>query len=190
MPQLPEEGKFKIAAVGPVKTGVGKTSGKPYKVYSLQFDGDQQWYDTFWSDKEDPKVGQELEGKKEYDEKFDSYKFNAKRSGNFAFNPAAAQATVVLGSINLVTSFLSIPEYRKLWEENGKELKATFDKYVDTVKAVNGRVKDMVTSMGSLSAEAKTGEKTSTPPPDGGDPGPQAPPDFSGFPEGDEEVNV
>lgn len=188
MADLPQEGKFKISSVGPIKTGTSKKTGKPYKIYSLQFEGDNTWYDTYWGSEEEPKVGQELDGKKEYDEKFESYKFNMSFGGGTKnWNPAGAQATVVLASIELVNGFLAVPEFRQLWVENKPELKATFDKYVETVKAVTPRVKEMAIGLGAMGAETKTATESSQKPVPNT---PSAPPDFDGFPEGEEPVNV
>lgn len=172
---LIEEGKYKIQSVGPVKSGVAKASGKPWKTYSLQFDGDGTWYDTYWSKDTDPQVGDELEGRKENDDQFGpkfSIKFgNAKQS----WNPAGANATVMTAAVAIVNGFLSLkPEHLKEWESKRKEKQSAIEHYIETVKAIAGQMKTEVVKMGGN--ETQVGEKTSSAPTADGDPGPVAPP--------------
>lgn len=179
MANLPEEGKFTIASIGPMKSGTSK-KGNPWRVFSLQFSGDPTWYDTFWTPKEEPSVGMELEGKKSYDEEFTSYKFDIKRDGGkSSWNPAGANATVMLASVEIVNGFLALPGHYELWDKGDKTLKEKFDKYLATVAAVVPRMKDQTIGMGSLSAEAPGG---TAPAQKSGDPGPAAPPDIATYP--------
>ncbi len=179
MSDLPERGTFKVQTVGPPKTIPNKKDpNKPWKSWSLQFEGDVNWYDTFWLEKDDPVVGQEMAGTKSYDEKWNTYKFELERQGGKAnWNPAGAQATVMLAAVELVNGFLAIPGNYEKWQKDDKELKKEFDKYILTAQVVSGRIKDMVVGMGAMQAEQKTAGKRATPPPrDDGDPGPAAPP--------------
>lgn len=185
----------KIQTVGPEKSIPNKKDpNKPWKSWSLQFENDAQWYDTFWLDAEAPVVGQELTGTKSHDEKW-GYKFERDRAGGKAgWNPAAAQATVMAGAVALTAGFLAIPAHYELWAstdpEAGKKLKPLFDKYIATVEAVSKRLKDSVVGMGSLNPEQKTGDKPAA---NNGDPGPTPPPpgiESWTESEGEEEVTL
>lgn len=191
---LPETGKFKIQTVGPIKTGTSK-KGNAWRAFSLQFEGDSTWYDTFWMPKEDPEVGGELSGTKSYDDQFKSYKFEVDRNGGGKnnWNPAGAQATVMHAAASTVTGFLAIPEHYKLWvsdaPEDAKQLKKLFDKYIATVEAVGKRMKDSVVGMGSMQPQQQAGA-TKTSGTTDGDPGPTPPPEIETWPEGEEEVQI
>lgn len=188
----PEKGTFKIQTIGPKKEGTSK-KGNAYKTYDLQFGGDANWYNTFWTKKEDPENGMELSGTKTYDEKFNSYKFEMEwGGGKNNWNPAAAQATVMSGAVALVAGFLAIPANYDLWTsdkpEDAKKLKLLFDKYVLTIETVSKRLKEAVVSMGSLTPEQKTIEKSASA--NSGDPGPTPPPNVEGWADGEEEINL
>lgn len=193
MADLPETGTFKIQTVGPMKSGTSK-KGNPYKTFDLQLEGDPGWYNTFWTPKEDPQVGMELKGTKSYDEKFNSYKFEIDRAGGKPnWNPAAAQATVVVAASQVVAGFLAVPEHQKLWAstvpEDGEKCKKLFDKYMTTVDVVAKRVREMVVGMPGMAPEQKTAEQP--PRVNDGDPGPEAPPPgVENWTDGEEEVNV
>jgi len=185
--------KVKIQTVGPSKNIPNKKDpNKPWTSWSLQFEGDANWYDTFWLAKELPEVGQELSGEKKYDEKW-GYKFEVERQGGKAnWNPAAAQATVMSAAAAVVSGFLNIPPHYKLWassvEEDAKQLKPLFDKYLITVETVAKRLKESVASMGSINAEEKSATKTSS---GSGDPGPTPPPGAPGkWPPEEEDVDL
>ena len=182
---LPEEGKFTVQSIGPVKNGTSKSTGRPYKIYSLQFQGDPQWYDTFWSRDDEPKDGMELEGTKSYDGKYDSYQFQISRAGGKAnFNPAAAQAAVIGASVAVINGFLAIPKHYELWAANkSEELKPLFEKYMQTIETVSKRMKTMTVGLGSIQGEAQKSETTSAAPANDGDPGPVPPPDMDMFDE-------
>jgi hypothetical protein len=184
----PSKGTVKIQTIGPVKEGTSK-KGNPYRVFQLQFVGDPQWYNTFWLGKEDPKEGAELIGEKSYDDQFKSWNFNMDNpNGKSSWNPASAQATVMLGAVELVSGFLAIPKYQAMWENNDPLMKPIFDKYLATVEVVSKRLKEAVVGMGSLQAETKTGARTS--PGNDGDPGPTPPPDVDSWPDGETAVDV
>lgn len=199
MADLPQEGTFKIAAIGPMKEGTS-AKGNHWRVFSLQFSDEPQWYDTFWTPKEEPRMGMELTGTKSYDEKFTSYKFDIKRDGGKnSWNPAAANATVVLASVDIINGFLALPGHYELWDKGSKELKPKFEKYLATVAAVIPRLKDQTIGMGSLSAEAQAGtapaQKSGDPDAGAapaiatypGDPGPQDPGDTG---DGEEDLPI
>lgn len=183
----------KVQTVGPEKSIPNKKDpNKPWKSWSLQFEGDAQWYDTFWLAPEPPVAGQELSGTKAHDEKW-GYKFEMERQGGKTqWNPAAAQATVMGAAASVVNGFLSIPNHYKLWvsdtEDDAKQLRPLFDKYLVTVETVAKRLKESVVSMGSLNAEQKTATKNSS---TSGDPGPTPPPAGpGGWPPEEDEVDV
>lgn len=168
----------KVQTVGPEKSIPNKKDpNKPWKSWSLQFEGDPQWYDTFWLSPEQPVAGQELTGTKSFDEKW-GYKFELERQGGKTqWNPAAAQATVMGAAASVVNGFLGIPAHYALWssgsEEDARKLKPLFDKYLVTVETVAKRLKETVVGMGSLNAETQTATKAAR---SDGDPGPTPPP--------------
>lgn len=185
--KLPDTGTFKIETIGPIKEGVSK-KGNAWKVYQIQFEGDPQWYGTFWTLKEDPEEGKELTGTKSYDNDYDQYKFEIERQGGKSnWNPAGANATVMLASVEIVNGFLAIGDHYELWEKGDKTLKAKFDKYLATVVAVIPRLKEQTISMGSLKSEEKTGESSSS---NDSDPGPTPPPELDDIPADQEEVDI
>ena len=167
---LPQEGKFVIQTIGPVKNGTSKASGKPYKIYDLQFEGDPNWYGTFWSPKEDPQVGQELSGKKSYDSEYSSFKFEiAREGGKGNWNPAGANATLTLAAANVVGNYLALdPQYKKEWESKRKEGEPAFAHYLRTVRDVAKLMKDDVVALGSIGTENQTGQSSSAAPAAGG----------------------
>ena len=190
MASLPEKGTFKIATVGPKTERPKKDNpNEHWTSYSLQLEGDPNWYDTFWTKKEEPTVGMELSGTKEEHEKFGlQLKLDWEGNGGKRnFNPAAAQATVMLASIELVNGFLAVGDHYELWEKGDIALKAKLDKYVESVVSVSNRVKEAVVNMGSLQKEEKVADKVSKP---SGDPGPTPPPDIEGWPEGEEPQDI
>lgn len=183
----PTKGTFKIQTVGPKNNIPNKKDpNRPWCSWGLQFEGDAQWYETFWVAQEDPKVGQELTGTKSWDDKFQKFKFETERQGGKGnWNPAGAQATVMEAAAVIVNGFFAAtPAHYQLWNsetpEDAKKLKTLFDKYYATVVSVGKRLKDDVVGMGSMNPEQKTATKTAT----GGDPGDVAPPpnddDFPG----------
>lgn len=185
----PEKGTFKIATVGPKKEGTSKKTGKPYRTYDIQFENDPQWYNTFWTLEKDPEEGMELSGTKSYNSDYDNYAFEINRPGGKGnWNPAAANATVMLASVEIVNGFLSIGNHYELWEKGDVSLKEKFSKYMATVEAASKQIREKVIGMGSLNVEQKKSEtpaaKTS------GDPGPTPPPEIEGWPEGEELVDV
>lgn len=179
--QLIEEGKYKIQTVGPVASGVGKASGKPWRTVDIQFEGDGTWYSLFWpQDKKDlPQVGQELEGKKEFNKDFNKHQFNTGFGGNKAnWNPAGANAQVFLAASAIVQGFLTLKaEHLEKWEAERKKGQTAIEQYLETVAAVAGNVKQRVVKMGgeTPAAGTATAAQASTPPPSDGDPGPVAP---------------
>lgn len=190
----PTKGTFKVQTVGPKKNIPNKKDpNNPWASWSLQFEDDPNWYDTFWLAKEDPIVGQELTGTKSYDDKWNTYKLELDRQGGKSnWNPAAAQATVMTGAANVVAGFLSLPGHYELWaspkSEDAKKLKAKFDKYLVTVEVVAKRLKDSVVGMGSMQPEQKTATKSAAP---DGDPGPTPPPDIEEtWADGEEQVDL
>lgn len=190
MAELPEKGTFKIKMVGPHKSIPNKKDqNNPWHSWTLQFEGDNNWYETFWLEKADPVEGQELAGTKSYDEKWNTYKFEIDRQGGKSnWNPAAAQATVMLASVELVNGFLAIPGNYEKWQKDDKDLKKEFDKYILTANVVSKRLKDMVVGMGAMQTEQKTAEKKAA---DSGDPGPTPPPEGEeDWPTNEEEVDV
>lgn len=185
---LPETGTFKIASVGPVKTGNSKKTGKPWRVFSLQFEGDPQWYDTFWTVDGEASVGQELKGTKSFDGEFDSYKFEIERQGGKGnWNPAAANASVMIATAQVISGFLALPGHYELWVEGSEKLKPLFQRYIATLEAASKQIKEKVIGMGSLAPEEKVAEKSTA---NSGDPGPTPPPDIEGWPEGQEPVDI
>lgn len=184
-----DDGKFKIQSVGPVKTGVAKNSGKPWKVYSLQFEGDGQWYDCFWTSKEDPAVGAELSGKKEYDDEYNSYKFNMGFAGAKAnWNPSGANATVLCAAVNLVHDFLTLdPSYLKEWQAKKGEKQSPSAYYVQTVVAIAKELKTEVAGMGGDAVQKGSTNESSK---GDGDPGPTAPGVENWTEEGEENVDL
>lgn len=180
--------KVIIATVGPMKEIPNKKDEhSPWHSWSLQFKDDSQWYDTFWLQKEDPVVGQELSGNKSEDPKW-GLKFELDRQGGKSnWNPAAAQATVMLAAVTLVNGFLSIPANYKLWDENDEKAKKQFAKYIATVESVGKQIKEKVVAMGAMNPETKTAEKSTS---GSADPGPGTPPEVEGWPEGEEPVDV
>lgn len=184
----------KIQTVGPEKSIPNKKdANKPWKSWSILFEGDVQWYDTFWLAPEPPVVGQELTGTKSYDEKW-GYKFELERQGGKSqWNPAAAQATVMGAAASVVNGFLAIPAHYELWasgaEEDARKLKHLFDKYLVTVETVAKRLKDTVAGMGSLNPEQKTATHQAAA--NDGDPGPVPPPrGGEGWPPNEEPTNL
>lgn len=189
MAQLPEKGTFKIATIGPKKEIPKKDNPNEHWLsYSLQFEGDANWYDTFWTKKEDPAVGMELSGTKDEHEKFGlQFAMDRQPGGKGNLNPAAAQATVLMASVELVNGFLQIGDHYELWEQGDIKLKAKLEKYLASVESVAGRVKDMVVNMGSLQKEEKVANKPAA---SNGDPGPTPPPEIEGWPEGEEPQDI
>lgn len=184
---LPEKGTFKIQTIGPMKSGTSK-KGNPWRTFDLQFEGDPQWYGTFWTPKEEPETGKELSGTKSFDSEYNSYKFEIDRAGGkMNWNPAAAQATVMSASVQLVAGFLAIPGHYEKWLKDDPELKKLFSKYIETVNVISKRVKEMVIGMGSINAESKTVEKK---PVNQGDPGPTPPPVTDDWPPDEEPVDI
>ena len=168
--ELPVEGKFTIQTIGPVKNGTSKASGKPYKIYDLQFEGDPNWYGTFWSPKEDPQVGQELSGKKSYDSEYSSYKFEiAREGGKGNWNPAGANATLFLAAATTVGNFLALdPKHLSDWAAKRKEGEVAFSHYLRTVADVAKLMKDDVVALGSIGTEQQAGQSNSSAPSAGG----------------------
>lgn len=183
----PEKGTFKIETIGPMKSGTSK-KGNKWRTFQLQFEGDAQWYDTFWTKDTDPEVGGELTGTKSYDGDYDQYKFEIERQGGKSnWNPAAANATVMLASVEIVNGFLQLGDHYELWEKGDEKLKPKFDKYVATVVAASTRIKEQTVGMGSLNPEQKKAEKKSR---GDGDPGPTPPPDIDEIPADEEPVDL
>lgn len=189
MAQLPEKGTFKIATIGPKKEIPKKDKPNEHWLsYSLQFEGDANWYDTFWTKPEEPAVGMEISGEKDEHEKFGlQFKMDRQPGGKGNWNPAAAQSTVMLASVEVVNGFLAIGDHYALWDKGDAALKPKFDKYLATVESVSGRVKDMVVNMGSLQKEEKVADKPAS---SNGDPGPTPPPQIEGWPEGEEPQDI
>lgn len=181
--------KVVIETVGPMKEIPNKKDkNSPWHSWSLQFKGDSQWYDTFWLQKEEPKVGAELSGTKSEDPKW-GLKFDVDRQGGGKsnWNPAAAQSTVMLAAVNLVNGFLSIPANFELWDKNDPKAKTAFAKYIATVESVSKQLKEKVVAMGAMNPETKTADRSTS---GAADPGPGTPPEVEGWPEGEEEVEV
>lgn len=172
--QFIKEGKFRIQTVGAPKSGVSK-AGKQWKTYDVQFENDVQWYSMFWSETDPPAIGQEFEGKKEYNDQFNTYQFNRKFAGNKAnWNPAAANATVMGAAIALVNGFLGLsPKYFEEWEKKRRDKQTPVDHYMETVLAMAQSLKQEVVKMGGN--ETMTATEASKAPVDDGDPGPQHP---------------
>ncbi len=189
MASLPEKGTFKITTIGPKKEIPKKDNpNEHWTSYSLQFEGDVDWYDTFWTKKEDPEVGMEITGEKDEHEKFGlQFKMERQGGGRGNYNPANAQATVMLASVELVNGFLSVGDHYELWEKGDTSLKPKLEKYVASVVSVSNRVKDAVVNMGSLQKEEKVADK---PLDNSGDPGPSAPPEIEGWPAGEEPQDI
>lgn len=175
-----EEGKFTIEKVGPMKSGVSKKTQRPWRTFDLQFAGDPQWYNTFWTLEGDPKEGQELEGKKSYDGEYDSWKFEINRpGGKNTWNPAGANAAVMASAVAAVNGYLGLsPEYLKRWEEKRPKNQEPFEHYLFTVTSVANHLKGEVVKMGGT-PEVKTGEAPASEP---GDPGPTPPPEIESYP--------
>jgi len=189
MAELPEQGKFKIATIGPKKDIPKKDKSGNWTSYSLQFEEDPNWYDTFWLAEEPPVEGQELSGTKSEHEKF-GLQFAVDRPagrGKGNWNPAGANATVMGAAVDLVNGFLSIGENYALWEKSDEKVKENFTKYINTVDSVAKQLKEKVVAMGPMQQEQKTAEKTSNA---GGDDGVGTPPNIPGWPEGEEEQDV
>jgi len=184
------EGKYKIETVGPVKTGTSKKTGKAYKTFDLQFEGDPQWYNCFWTRPEDPKIGQELDGKKEFNKDFDSHQFNMGFAGNKAnWNPAGANATVFAAAVAVVNGFLGLDgAHLDKWQKERKEGQTAIAHYLETVTSVADDIKQRVAKMGG---DVQTAAKTAAAPPKGGDPGPVSPGEED-WPDkdGEEEVDL
>lgn len=190
MADLPATGTFKIQTVGKLTERTAAKTGKPYKVYDLQFNDDPQWYNTFWTMDKAPEAEMDLAGTKSYDEKYTSYKFEIEGRGGGGkgnWNPAAAQATVMLAGVEIINGFLALPGHYELWEKSDPKLKPLFQKYVTTVDAASKQIKEKVVSMGALTAETKVAEKASA---SAGDPGPTPPPNIDAFPDDQEPVDV
>lgn len=187
---LPDKGTFKIQTIGPKKEIPKKDKpNEHWTSYSLQFEGDPNWYDTFWTKPEEPAIGMEITGEKDEHEKF-GLQFKMERTGGGGkgnWNPAAAQSTVLLASVELVNGFLAIGDHYDLWAKGDVSLKGKLDKYLASVESVSNRVKDMVVNMGSLQKEEKVATKQPT---SNGDPGPSAPPEIEGWPEGEEPQDI
>lgn len=185
----------KIATVGQKKNIPKKGKQNEFWTsWGLQFEDDGNWYDTFWLAKEDPVVGQSLTGTKTHDEQY-GWKFDIDRGfGNKSnWNPAAAQATVMLAAVEVVNGFLALPTHYELWDksgegENGKKLKDKFSKYLATVDAASKQLKEKVVAMGALSAETKKTETNQAA--TSGDPGPTPPPNLEEFPADQEPVDL
>ncbi len=164
MANLPEKGTFKIQTIGPKKEIPKKDKpSEHWTTYSLQFEGDAQWYDTLWNKPEDPQTGMEVTGEKTEHDRFGlQFKPEYKGGGNRAnFNPAAAQATVMGASVAVVNGFLSLPGHFELWDKNDPSVKAKLDKYLASVESVSKRLKEAVVNMGSLQKEEKIADKKS-----------------------------
>lgn len=182
-----EEGKFKVATVGPVKEGTAKSSGKAFKTYDLQFDSDQNWYNCYWVRDTAPVVGEELEGTKQEDDQFGmQFKTKWAGAGNKAnWNPAGANAAVFQATATIVQGFLSLkPEHLAEWEKKRPAGISAADHYLQTVIAMAPAVKQEVIKMGGN--DVQTASQTSTPPPAAGEPMPSAPPDVDNWVEGQE----
>ena len=118
MASLPEKGTFKIATIGPKKEIPKKDKpNEHWTSYSLQFEGDSNWYDTFWTKPEEPTVGMEITGTKDEHEKFGLQFAMERQGGRSNYNPANAQATVMLAAVELVNGFLAIGDHYELWEK-------------------------------------------------------------------------
>lgn len=177
----------KIQTVGPEKKIPNKKDeNNPYRSFGLQFEGDPEWYDTFWTEKEDPQVGQELTGTKSEDPKW-GMKFETERKGGRGnWNPAGAQATVMLAGVEAVNGFLSLPGMYELWEKNDPSTREKFKKYLATVDSAANQLKQRVVAMGSMQQEQKTEEKSER---SSGEPGTVAPPEIDSFPP-EEETGI
>lgn len=185
-----EEGKYKVQTVGPVKTGTAKSSGKPFKTFDLQFEGDANWYNCFWVRDTDPTVGEELEGSKQSDDQF-GLKFAMKfAGGNRAnWNPAGANAAVMQAAVAVVNGFLGLKgEHLTEWEKKRKKGQTAVEQYLETVKAIAGELKQEVVKLGGTN-ETQTGAKTTAGPQPSGDPGP-LPPGEEDWTEEEEQVDL
>lgn len=186
MSDLPQKGTFKIATVGPKKDIPKKDNPHEFwSSYSLQFQGDPNWYDTFWTAKETPTEGLELTGTKSEHEKF-GLQFSVDRPNSKSnWNPAGAQASVVGAAVDVVNGFLSLGNNYELWKTNDKEVKVLFNKYMATVESAAKQVKEIVVSLGKLNPEQKVADTTSTVAKS-----PNNPPEIEGWPEDEHEVEV
>lgn len=185
-----EEGKFKIQTVGPAKDIPNKKDpNKPWRSWSLQFENDPSWYDTFWVRDTDPKVGEELDGGKQEDEKFGlQFKLKWSGGGNKAnWNPAGANATVMTAAVAVVNGFLGLkPQHLEDWEKKRRTGQTAVTQYIETVVAIAGQLKQEVVKLGGN--EVQTKAESSAAPPADGDPGPVAPaPDDENWADGEEE---
>lgn len=178
----------KIQTIGPRKDIPKKNNpNEHWTSWSLQFENDPQWYDTFWVAPKAPEVGQELAGDKSHHEKF-GYKFEIERAGGKGnWNPAAAQATIMLSAVEMVGNFLAMPGHYQMWDTSDVKLKPLFSKYVATVDAAAKQIKEKVVAMGAIGAESKKVETTHGA---DGDPGPAPPPNIEEFPADQEPVDV
>jgi hypothetical protein len=168
MANEPTKGKFKIAIIGKPKTGTSKSTGKPYTIHEFQFEGDPNWYSTFWSDSAAPQVGQELEGTKSWDDSYGegNWKFELERKGgnNGQFNPAGANATIYAAAANIVHNWLSVkPENYDKWLGAKPENADGFAYYIETIEKVAKVGKEAVTKMGAA-PKAPESVESSTPP--------------------------
>lgn len=192
--ELPQSGSFKVSVIGPVKEIQNKKDpNHPWKTYDLQFEGDPNWYNTFWVRETPPEEGETLKGTKmEADRKEWGLKFELERQGGKKnWNPAQAQATVFVASATVLNGFLSLGDHYKLWSENDPKLKPLFQRYLATVDNVAGQVKDKIVAMGKIEAESKTSESSTTSGSEASNS--QAVDDIPGFPgdiEDEEEINV
>lgn len=189
---LPEKGTFKIATIGPKKEIPKKDNkNEHWTTWSLQFEQDPNWYDTFWVLDNDPEVGQELTGEKTEHEKFGlQFAIDRPGGGKRNWNPAGAQSTIVLASVEIVNGFLSLGNHYELWEKGDATLKEKFKKYVATVEVASKQLKEVALGVGSINAEEKVADKPAQN--KASEPAPSTPPAIEGWPEnnGEEEVDV
>lgn len=174
MANEPTKGKFKIAIIGQPKKGVSKSTQKAYTIHTFQFEGDPNWYSTFWGQEAEPQVGQELEGTKSWDDSYGegNWKFELERKGgnNGQFNPAGANATIYAAAANIVHDWLSLPlatnqQVSNLDKWLGAKAEGTdgFAYYIETIEKVAKVGKEAVTKMGAAPKSPESVE-SSTPP--------------------------
>lgn len=181
--------KYKVQTLGPMKEIPNKKDpNSPWKSWSLQFEGDPSWYDTFWLGKEEPTVGQELTGTKSVDEKWGP-KFELERQGGkSSWNPSGANATVVAAAVDAVNGWLTLEmANKKDWESKRKDNELPFQHYLRTVMDVARVLKSGVVNMGGT-PEAKAGETIVNAAPQTNTDA--MPPDLESFPTGEEEVDL
>jgi len=189
----PQKGSFKIQVVGPKKDIPNKKDpNRPWTSWDLQFEGDPNWYNTFWLEKETPVVGQELSGTKLQDEKWGP-KFEVERQGGKQnWNPAGANATIMLAASNLVGQYLLMDsEHFELWKKKRKAGQTPMDHYLTTVVATAKLLKQEVVGMGGTNQETPAaGTANAAATNDSGDPGPVTPPPGVETYPGEEDVPI